>query len=147
MPRVTVPHKMGHGTPGSVVLLTRLARLAYRHSDEAVLGMRLKPYMVLDFLREQGPISQQALGEAMMLDPNNLVLLLNEVEAAGHAKRERDPADRRRHIVELTGEGRKALARAEAGMESVEGDVLANLGPSERASLRKLLAKALAASP
>jgi DNA-binding MarR family transcriptional regulator len=134
---------MGQGAPGAVVLLTRLSRAIYRRSSESVIGMRLKPYMVLDFLREQGPISQQALGEAMMLDPNNLVLLLNEVEAAGHARRERDPADRRRHIVELTDEGRKALERAEAGMESVEGEVMANLSPNERASLRKLLAKAL----
>lgn len=140
---VKVQSKMGQGAPGSVVLLTRLSRAVHRHSNEAVLGMRLKPYMVLDFLREHGPIPQQALGEAMMLDPNNLVLLLNEVEAAGHARRERDPADRRRHIVELTDAGREALARAEAGMESVEGDVLANLSPSERSSLRKLLAKAL----
>jgi DNA-binding MarR family transcriptional regulator len=134
---------MGQGTPGSVVLLTRLSRAVYRRSNEAVIGMRLKPYMVLDFLREHGPISQQALGEAMMLDPNNLVLLLNEVESAGHASRLRDPADRRRHIVELTDEGREALERAEAGMESIEGEVLANLTPSERASLRKMLAKAL----
>jgi MarR family transcriptional regulator, temperature-dependent positive regulator of motility len=140
---VKVQPKMGQGAPGSVVLLTRLSRAVYRRSNEAVLGMRLKPYMVLDFLREHGPISQQALGEAMMLDPNNLVLLLNEVEAAGHARRERDPADRRRHIVELTDAGREALARAEAGMESVEGDVLANLSPNERSSLRKLLEKAL----
>jgi DNA-binding MarR family transcriptional regulator len=134
---------MGQGVPGSVVLLTRLSRAIYRRSNESVIGMRLKPYMVLDFLREHGPIPQQALGEAMMLDPNNLVLLLNEVEAAGHARRRRDPDDRRRHIVELTDEGREALGRAEAGMESVEDLVMANLSSSERATLRKLLAKAL----
>ena len=134
---------MGQGAPGSVVLLTRLSRAIYRRSSESVIGMRLKPYMVLDFLREHGPIPQQALGEAMMLDPNNLVLLLNEVEAAGHARRRRDPDDRRRHIVELTDEGRTALERAEAGMESVEDEVMANLSSSERATLRKLLAKAL----
>jgi MarR family transcriptional regulator, temperature-dependent positive regulator of motility len=147
MQRVKVHRTMGQGVPGSVVLLTRLSRAVYRQTSEDVIGMRLKPYMVLDFLREHGPISQQALGEAMMLDPNNLVLLLNEVEAAGNARRERDPADRRRHIVELTDEGRIALERAEAGMESVEGEVLANLGTGERATLRKLLAKALAGSP
>jgi DNA-binding MarR family transcriptional regulator len=143
MASVKVRRTMGQGAPGSVVLLTRLSRAVYRHSSEAILGMRLKPYMVLDFLREHGPISQQALGEAMMLDANNLVLLLNEVEAAGHARRERDPTDRRRHIVQLTDEGRAALERAEAGMESVEGEVLANLSPTERSSLRKLLVKAL----
>jgi DNA-binding MarR family transcriptional regulator len=143
MRSVKVPRAMSQGAPGSVVLLTRLSRAIYRRSSESVIGMRLKPYMVLDFLREHGPVAQQALGEAMMLDPNNLVLLLNEVEAAGHASRRRDPDDRRRHIVELTDEGRTALERAEAGMEGVEDEVMANLSPSERATLRKLLAKAL----
>ena len=134
---------VSHQSPGSTVLLTRLARAVYRSSSESVLGMRMKPYVLLDYLREQGPVTQQALGEALMLDPNNLVLLLNEVEAAGFAKRERDPADRRRHIVELTPEGRRAVEHAEAGIESVEGEVLANLSEKERGTLRRLLARAL----
>jgi DNA-binding MarR family transcriptional regulator len=141
--RVTI-QSMEHQGPGSTVLLTRLARAIYRSSTEAVLGIRMKPYMLLDYLREHGPVTQQALGEALMLDANNLVLLLNEVEAAGLAKRERDPADRRRHIVELTPAGGRAVERAEAGIESVEGEVLGNLTAGERAKLRHLLLKALA---
>jgi DNA-binding MarR family transcriptional regulator len=142
--RVTVGDEMSVArAPGSVVLLTRLARAVYRRSTEEVLGMRLKPYVLLDYLRDQGPVTQQALGEAMMLDPNNLVLLLNDIEAAGFARRERDPGDRRRHIVELTAEGKRALERAEAGMESVEGEVLGPLSASERAKLHELLSRAL----
>lgn len=71
--------------------------------------------------------------------PKSGVLLLDEVEAAGFAKRERDPADRRRHIVELTPEGRRAVEHAEAGIESVEGEVLTNLSAKERATLRGVL--------
>jgi len=126
-----------------MVLITRLARAIYRLSTEDVLGMRLKPYILLDTLREAGPVPQQALGEALTLDPNNLVLLLNEVEAAGWAERHRDPHDRRRHIVAITAAGRKALDRAEQGMEGVEDEVLASLGPRQRAALRELLHKAL----
>jgi DNA-binding MarR family transcriptional regulator len=126
-----------------MVLLTRLSRAVFRHSTEELLGMRLKQYIVLDYLRDQGAVTQQALGEALMLDANTLVLLLNEVEVAGFAKRERDTADRRRHIVELTASGRRALERAETAMESVEGDVLARLDASERATLRTLLSRAL----
>jgi DNA-binding MarR family transcriptional regulator len=133
------------GAPGTMVLLTRLARSVYRRSSEQLLGMRLKQYVLLDYLRERGPVTQQALGEVLLLDANNLVLLLNEVEAAGFAKRERDPDDRRRHNVALTPAGRRALERAEAGMESVEGDVLANLGADDRAALRRLLVRALEA--
>jgi hypothetical protein len=36
------------------------------------------------------------------MDANNLVLLLNILERRGHAVRERDPNDRRRHVVNIT---------------------------------------------
>ena len=130
--------------PGSSVLVTRLARAVYRRSTEAVLGMRLKQFVALDYLREHGSLAQQSLAEALHLDANNLVLLLNELEAGGLAVRRRDPDDRRRHLVEITPAGRRALERAERGMESVEDEVLAALGPDERCRLRELLRRALA---
>jgi DNA-binding MarR family transcriptional regulator len=79
----------------------------------------------------------------MHLDPNNLVLMLNEVEKAGFVERRRDPEDRRRHIVELTAAGQRALVRAERGMQSVEDEVLSALNQKERVDLGKALAKAL----
>src|SRR5258706_8834840 len=100
-------------TTGSIVLLTRLARVVYRRSSESLLGIRLKELGVLAYLRDYGRISQQALSEGLCTDANTCVLLLNELEAAGHVERHRDPSDRRRHIVEMTASGRSALERAE----------------------------------
>jgi DNA-binding MarR family transcriptional regulator len=57
----------------------------------------------------------------------------------------RDPKDRRRHIVELTDEGRIALERAEAGVEEVDDEILSALDADERIQLRALLVKALTA--
>jgi DNA-binding MarR family transcriptional regulator len=74
-----------------------------------------------------------------------LVLLLNQAEDAGFARRVRDPKDRRRHIVELTDAGRKALERAEAGVGEVEDEILSALDDDERVQLRALLVKALTA--
>jgi DNA-binding MarR family transcriptional regulator len=102
---------------------------------------------VLAHLREHNSIPQQELGEMLCIDANNLVLLLNDLEAAGFALRRRDPTDRRRHIVEITDGGVDALQRAEQGIESVEDEVLASLSPSERAELQALLAKALEGAP
>ena len=129
--------------PGSMVLLTRLARVVYRRATEAVLGMTLKEYMALANLRDQPHVTQQALGDALHLDPNNCVLLLNNLEGSHLAERWRDPADRRRHIVSLTPAGRAALERADRALESVEDDVLAALSPAERTTLRDLLQRAL----
>ena len=133
--------------PGAMVLLTRLSREIYRRATEDVLGMSLKAYLALNNLREQEGVSQQALGDALHLDPNNCVLLLNVLEAGRLAVRRRDPTDRRRHIVELTDEGRRAVDRADRALESVENEVLAALTPGERAELRRLLARALSAEP
>jgi DNA-binding MarR family transcriptional regulator len=129
--------------PGSMVLLTRLARVVFRRSTEAVLGMRLKQFVALNHLRDHEGLSQQALGDALCLDANNLVLLLNELEAGRLVERRRDPGDRRRHLVEITRAGRRALLRAERGMESIEDEVLGALGVEERAELRALLSRAL----
>jgi DNA-binding MarR family transcriptional regulator len=131
---------------GSIVLLTRLARVVYRSSSEEVLGIKLKQLMGLAYLRDHPAVTQQAFCESVHLDPNNCVLYLNELEGAGYATRRRDPADRRRHILELTDAGRAALEQAERAQDAIEDDVLAALDPSERATLRDLLARALAAT-
>jgi DNA-binding MarR family transcriptional regulator len=129
--------------PGAMVLLTRLAKVVYRRSGEELLGMRLRQFVALSFLSERDGVSQQALAETLSIDANNVVLLLNELEAAGHVERRRDPHDRRRHLVHVTAAGRRAIERAERGQESVEDEVLAALTPTERATLRDLLARAL----
>ena len=133
-----------HG-PGSIVLLTRLARTVYRRSTEELLGMRLKHFGALVYLRDRGPTSQGELHDVLHMDANNVVLLLNDLEANGWIERRRDPADRRRHIVELTEEGTAAIERAERGQESIEDDVLKGLTARQRDELRRLLSRALEA--
>ena len=129
-----------------MVALTRLSRVVYRTATEDILGMKMKSYATLSALRNR-VVAQQQLCVSMHLDPNNCVLLLNEMEAAGHVRRTRDPADRRRHIVEITDEGRGALARADAALNTVEDEVLGPLNAEERQTLRQLLGRALAGDP
>jgi DNA-binding MarR family transcriptional regulator len=130
-------------TPGPTVLLTQLTKLIYRRASEELLGIRVKEFSTLALLREHSPIPQQELGELLCVDANNLVLLLNELESREFALRRRDPSDRRRHIVEITGEGLRAFDTAEKGIESVEDEVLAHLSRDERLELQQLLSKAL----
>ena len=132
--------------PGTIVLLSRLAKAVIRAADEEALGMKYKAYAGLTLLRDAAQ-TQKAMCHAMHLDPNNCVLLLNDMEAAGHVRRVRDPEDRRRHIVELTPKGQKALAHAERAMEDLEGEVLGRLSPEERTQLRELLERAISGAP
>ncbi len=126
-----------------MALLTRLAKQVYRRSSEELLGMHMRHLMALSYVRDHDGGPQQELAEALCMDANNVVLLLNELEDLGFVTRRRDPSDRRRHLVELTPAGRTALAGAEHAQETIEDDVLQGLDSSERAILWQLLARAL----
>jgi DNA-binding MarR family transcriptional regulator len=130
-------------SPGTVVLLLRLAKAVHKRSSDDLLGMKLRQLMLLSYLRGGAPALQQHLCESLWMDPNNCVLLLNELEEMGYIERRRDPADRRRHVVDITDEGRAALERGERAQESLEEQVLAGLTEEERATLRSLLQRAL----
>ncbi len=129
--------------PNSMVLLTRLAKQVYRRSSEELLGMHMRLLMALSYVRDHDHAPQQELAEALCMDANNVVLLLNELEDLGYVARRRDPDDRRRHLVELTEAGFRALRSAEQAQETIEDDVLQALDPSERAILWQLLTRAL----
>jgi len=126
-----------------MVLLTRLAKQVYRRSSDELLGMQLRHLVALSYVRDHDACPQHELAEAFCMDANNVVLLLNELEQLGYATRLRDPDDRRRHVVQLTPAGAKALGLAEHAQEAIEDDVLRALDPSERATLWQLLTRAL----
>jgi DNA-binding MarR family transcriptional regulator len=128
--------------PGTVVMLMRLATAIKKRSTEELMGVKLRQLMLLSYLNAGAPALQQQLCEALWLDANNCVLLLNELEDLGYVERRRDPADRRRHVVELTEAGRAALERAEAAQESLGDELFAALSDDERATLRSLLGRA-----
>ncbi len=129
--------------PSSMVLLSRLTKQVYRRSNEELLGMHLRHLMALSYVRDHESAPQQDLAEAFCMDANNIVLLLNELEDLGYVVRRRDPDDRRRHLVDMTAKGGRALAKAERSQESIEDDVLRSLDPAERAILHQLLLRAL----
>ncbi|MGN6867320.1 MAG: MarR family winged helix-turn-helix transcriptional regulator [Solirubrobacteraceae bacterium] len=129
-------------SPGTVVMLMRLATAIKKRSTEELMGVKLRQLMLLSYLNMGAPALQQQLCEALWLDPNNCVLLLNELEDLGYVQRRRDPADRRRHVVELTEAGRTALERAEQAQESLGDELFAALSDEDRATLRSLLSRA-----
>jgi DNA-binding MarR family transcriptional regulator len=129
--------------PGLVALLTQVSKTLHRRSTEELLGMRLKEFLILAYLRDHPRTTQQELGEAMLLDPNMVVVLLNELESRGFSVRRRDTEDRRRHVVDLTPAGRDALVRAEEAHEAIEDEVFGGLTAEERGTLRRILVRVL----
>lgn len=138
-----VKKEEGRADGGFVSLLTQVHKALNRRTGEEILGMRFKPYMTLGYIRDHPGTTQQELESALFIDANTVVLLLNELEAAQFSIRRRDPNDRRRHIVEITASGRRALERADKARDNLEDEVLRDLSGEERATLRRLLERVL----
>ena len=128
---------------GCGLLFVRLARVSRSAMAEALTAVDLRPqdFAVLSELAEEGPSSQLELGRALRIDPGNLVGLLDRLERGAMIARERDPEDRRRHVVRLTAEGKHQLREARrAAMQAVR-ELLEPLGAAERRQLQAILSR------
>jgi DNA-binding MarR family transcriptional regulator len=125
----------------TVFLLKRLGFAAKEQALEAYEAIDLHPYQhaVLALLDEGVRETQGEIADALGYDRGQLVGILDELEERGFVVRERDPNDRRRHLVRPTTAGRRALAKARALAARVDDEFLAPLDEHERAQLHALL--------
>jgi MarR family transcriptional regulator, lower aerobic nicotinate degradation pathway regulator len=126
--------------PLSGMLLVKLGYAMQRRFSSALKPSELAPrhLQVLDELRP-GPVNQQALADRVGIDPTKLVGVLNDLECLNLVLRRRDPADRRRHIVENSLEGEAQIDAAVSAAAAVEDEFLAALDTEQRAQLQSLL--------
>jgi DNA-binding MarR family transcriptional regulator len=131
---------------GSALLILRLARAsAWRLGRSlAESGLGWAEYAVLHHLDAQGAVAQRELAAALRIQPSNMVALLDELQHRGLLDRSPDPADRRRHRVELTPRGHAMLARATKAARAAEADLLAPLTAGERRRLHSYLVRVTA---
>jgi DNA-binding MarR family transcriptional regulator len=139
----TAATKQGDALERPVFLLARLGRIAARQLNDylAVTGLKRPHAVILMELCNLGPMSQQALGERLHVDPSNLVAFLNSLEDDGLLVRRRDPDDRRRHIVEITKDGAERIPVCDAPLDVLEDQLFTGLNADEREQLRDLLAR------
>jgi MarR family transcriptional regulator, lower aerobic nicotinate degradation pathway regulator len=121
-----------------------LKRLGFAAKDRTMAayeetGLHPYHYGVMLVLDEGSRETQGSIADALGYDRGQLVGLLDELEEQGLVERKRDPNDRRRHIVRLTSEGKKALRRLRALAKQLEDDFLTPLSDDERQALHSLL--------
>jgi DNA-binding MarR family transcriptional regulator len=123
------------------LLFALLGQHAMRHlrSAHTATGISPRQFHLLGLLHDHGPMTQRELGAAMAVDPSILVTLLNPLETAGHLSRDRDPTDRRRHVVTLTPAGERQLERAARAQHQAEDELFQGLSAAQRNQLRDLL--------
>lgn len=79
--------------------------------------------------------SQSEIVECLTIDKSNIARLCSKLEADGQATQQRDPADGRGRLVELTAKGRRMAERLEAASDQRFARVLERVPPPQRAQL------------
>ena len=134
-------------------VMTRMQMLL-RHLDQArqVLlaanGLEVYEYATLHFLGGCGPEHRATPSEIaawQQMSPSGITGRLDGLEKRGFIRRLPSPADRRKVIVELTEEGRRAWLGTFDPQTNEEEKVLAALDPDERQQLDRLLRKMMRA--
>jgi DNA-binding MarR family transcriptional regulator len=123
------------------LLLALLGQEAMHRLRAAHTTHDLKPrqFQILGLLYDHGGLAQAELAREVGVAASVLVTLLNPLEAGGLVARERDPGDRRRHLVTLTPAGEKRLERASRAQKDTEDVLFAALDDAQREQLRDLL--------
>ena len=141
IPARAVPRLAKELVKSSGFLLAKLG-LAFKAKALAKLeeaGFDPYHYSVLAILGEGARETQAMIAESLALDPSRLVALLDSLEDRELVVRQRDPDDRRRHVVTITAAGKRELSRLRAIVKEVEDDFLAPLDPRSREAFHETL--------
>jgi len=113
-------------------------------------GVRHRQALVLDALRQIGPSSQHHLAEHFSVSAGTMSSMISRLEALGYVRRERSTSDRRMEVVDLTSEGRVAVASVNEVWRQGDKIVEEALGPEDAElffSLARKISGALGGGP
>jgi DNA-binding MarR family transcriptional regulator len=119
-----------------------------RHALLAANGLEDYEYATLHFLGGCGPDHRATPGEIAawaQMSPSGITGRLDALEKRGFIRRLPAPADRRKVIVELTEEGRRAWLGTFDPQTNEEAKVLAALSPEEQSALDAVLRRMMGA--
>lgn len=111
----------------------------------AELGVTGPQRLVLRIVGHHGRISAGALADVLHIHPSSLTGMLQRLEQAELIRRESDPFDRRRALIELTRRGMRLNEERRGTIEANIAGALSKMSKDKLASAKAVL-KALAAS-
>ncbi len=139
--RSTSGKGIGQAPPSVAFLVSKIGRDVARRLAEglAPLGIEPRHFGLLRALADTEGQTQRAIGQALDIPPNRMVVLVDELEERDLVKRHRHPTDRRAHALALTPSGQALLRKAFGVAFGIEEDVCQGLQPAERETLLRLL--------
>ena len=148
MPGPTTAHVAGDDDTGEIRNLVgfhiRLAHGAtYRHFTEtfADLDLTQKQVSVLWLIDDRPGIAQTDLAQRMRMDRATTMGIVNRLEARAYLLRGKSPSDGRKQTLNLTDQGRRALAVARDAIATHERWLKSRFSDKEVETLIELLTR------
>ncbi len=122
-------------------LLARTGAVAYQRWADMLARLKVTPsqYKVVMALGETGPLGQQRLAELVGIDPRNAVPIIETLVEQSLVRRQVDPADRRRRVLQLTAKGQRLADKLASIGDNIERDFLHPLAPTDQPRLQSML--------
>ena len=116
-----------------------VTRLSRRLRQEAALGEAMTPtrFAALCTIERDGPLTQGELANLEQVAPPTMSRVVAHLEEQGYIERTISPSDRRFVRIALSPGGRAALEAFRSRRDAYLADRLAELKPSEQATLAK----------
>jgi len=123
--------------------LAQTARTISRAFDDTLseAGGSLPVWLVLLAMKTKALASQRELAEAVGIREATLTHHLNAMETGGLISRQRDPANRRIHLVQLTPAGDELFMQLRAAAGAFDQRLRRGIDEQEVADLRDALAR------
>jgi DNA-binding MarR family transcriptional regulator len=103
--------------------------------------LRPSQFAALVIINEDPGLMQADLGNRLLIEPPQVVTLLNKLEKLGLAMRVRCKPDKRSYGIVLSKAGEQVLERLTADAKAIDLEGTANLSDAERTQLLELLKK------
>ncbi|MBT2208007.1 MULTISPECIES: MarR family winged helix-turn-helix transcriptional regulator [Actinomadura] len=102
-------------------------------------GLRPRHFGLLTALASAEPCSQQRLAGLMGVSGPAIIQSIDELERAGVIRRDRNPDDRREHLLLITPDGRRRHREARDDMDDFQRELVIEIGAERIAELNRLL--------
>jgi len=119
--------------------LNMMNRKLLAHADRAFskIHLRFIEFRILFILNRTGPTPMVRIAKELGVTKAAVTSIIDDIEAKGLVRRDRDTKDRRLLNVEITPAGRKLLTQAEKTHFEVIAGLLATLTQEERRTLMR----------
>ena len=84
-------------------------------------------------------VQQKALAQMLEIQPMTIAKLLDNLELRGLVRRDKDPADRRAHLINLTADAEPVLKTIKVTIEALREEMLQDLSEQQRAQFVDVL--------